>query len=191
MIPQIEVPIYSVRSQRIILDSDLAKIYGVPIKRLNEQVKRNRTRFPPDFMFQLTLEEAQNLRSQNATLSGVQNPRSQFATLKTGGWGKHRKYLPYAFTEHGALMAANVLNSPRAVAMSVYVIRVFVRIRETVIWNEVIEKRFTAIESVLLEHDESLRKLLIQIKPLLLPPPEKIKKRIGFHSSYASQFAIY
>ena len=190
MLPNhIENLIHSVRGHRVILDSDLAAIYGVPTKRLNEQVKRNQKRFPADFMFQITREEAQSLRSQIATSSDEPDSRSQFATLKNHR-GRHRKYRSYAFTEHGALMAANVLNSPRAVAMSVYVIRVFVRIRETVIWNEVIEKRFSIIEKVLLEHDESLRKLLAQIKPLLMPGPEKSKKRIGFHSRHELESAI-
>src|SRR5437870_8496858 len=101
---QIDSMIRSIRGVRVMLDNDLAKIYGVPTFRFNEAVKRNKERFPPDFMFQLTAEE-------NASL------RSQFAILETGR-GRHRKYRPYAFTEHGALMAANILNSPRAVQMS-------------------------------------------------------------------------
>ena len=104
------------RGQKVMLDSDLAELYGVPTKRLNEQVKRNIDRFPPDFMFRLSQEEAEILRSQNATLKG--------------GRGQHRKYLPYAFTEHGAIMAATVLNSQRAVEMSVFVVRAFVQLRE-------------------------------------------------------------
>lgn len=170
----IETLIHSVRGHRVILDSDLAKLYGVPTKRLNEQVKRNRKRFPHDFAFKLTQEEIN---------------RSQFAT----GSQKHHdpRFLPYVFTEHGALMAANVLNSPRAVAMSVYVIRIFVKIRETVIWNDVIEKRFAVIEKVLLDHDETLRKLLTQIKPFLLPSPERHKKKIVFHSHHANAFAVH
>jgi hypothetical protein len=101
--------IHEVREQKVILDADLARIYGVTTKRLNEQVKRNQERFPGDFAFQLTVEEAESLRSQ-------------IATLKRGR-GQHRKYRPYAFTEHGAIMAANVLNSTRAVQMSVFVVR--------------------------------------------------------------------
>src|SRR5262245_8039017 len=121
-IEPIEPVIRVIRGKRVILDADLAKIYGVITKRLNEQLKRNRKRFPQDFMFRLTKEETaelSRLRSQNATLD-----RSQFAT----GSQKHRdpRALPYAFTEHGSVMAANVLNSERAVAMSVYVVRAFV-----------------------------------------------------------------
>ena len=111
----ITLAIASVRGQRVILDADLAALYGVETRRLNEQVKRNPTRFPPDFMFQLAVEEQTALRSQ-------------IAILKTGR-GQHRKYLPYAFTEHGAIMAATLLNSPRAVQVSVYVVRAFVQLR--------------------------------------------------------------
>jgi hypothetical protein len=104
--------IRSIRSKRVILDGDLAGLYGVPTHRFNEAVKRNLDRFPPDFMFRLSKDE----------WNGLQALRSQIAIVNTGR-GAHRKYLPMAFTEHGALIAANVLNSPRAVAMSVYVIR--------------------------------------------------------------------
>jgi ORF6N domain len=103
------------RGQRVLLDAELAALYGVTTKRFNEQVRRNRERFPEDFMFQLTPEESASLRSQFATLEG--------------GRGQHRKYLPYAFTEHGAIMAATILNSPQAVEMSVYVVRAFVQLR--------------------------------------------------------------
>lgn len=111
----IESFIRTIRGRKVLLDTDLARIYGVPTKRLNEQVRRNLDRFPDDFMFQLTPEEIDSLRSQ-------------IATLKLGR-GEHRKYLPYAFTEHGAIMAANVLNSPQAVRMSVFVVRAFVKMR--------------------------------------------------------------
>src|SRR5207302_944070 len=134
-LPDISSLIFGLRSRRVILDTDLAKIYGVPTKRLNEQLRRNIDRFPKDFAFQLTPQEWAALRSQFATLETgrteiieTRDLRSQFATSKSGRGG--RRYLPYAFTEHGALMAANVLNSPRAVAMSVYVIRAFVKMRE-------------------------------------------------------------
>jgi hypothetical protein len=106
-----------VRGHKVLLDADLAALYGVTTKRFNEQVRRNATRFPEDFMFRLSAEEWDSLRSQ-------------LATLKTGR-GQHRKYLPLAFTEHGAIMAATILNSPRATEVSVYVVRAFVRLRET------------------------------------------------------------
>jgi len=104
-----------IRGQRVLLDSDLAALYGVTAKRLNEQVRRNADRFPPDFAFLLTEQEVNSLRSH-------------FATLDVGR-GKHRKYRPWAFTEHGAIMAASILSSPRAVEMTVYVVRAFVRLR--------------------------------------------------------------
>ena len=161
--------IVRVRGQAVILDSDLAGLYGVPTKRLNEQVKRNKERFPEDFMFQLTRDEAndwQRLRSQNATLKR----------------GQHRKYLPYAFTEHGAIMAANVLNSPRAVEMSVFIVRAFVKMREQLVATAMLEKRLAEIEKNLLTHNDALRDLYRKIRPLLLPPPEKPKGKIGFQA---------
>ncbi len=159
--------IFTVRGQRVILDADLAHIYGVPTKRLNEQVRRNADRFPSDFMIQLTASEKKE----------VQSLRSQFATLKRG---RHIKYLPYAFTEHGAIMAANVLNSPEAIRMSVFVVRAFVKMREALISRSELERRLLQIENVLLEHDESIRELYEAIRPLLLPPPEPNRKKIGF-----------
>jgi hypothetical protein len=121
--------IYFIRGQKVVLDKDLAGLYGVTTKRLNEQVKRNRERFPVDFMFQLTPEEAESLRSHMAT-SNVDTNRSQFAT----GSQKPRdqRYLPYVFAEHGALMAASVLNTPRAGEMSPFVMRAFGKLREMV-----------------------------------------------------------
>ncbi|HMZ02450.1 MAG TPA: ORF6N domain-containing protein, partial [Burkholderiaceae bacterium] len=115
----ITLRIASVRGQRVIVDADLATLYEVETKRLNEAVRRHLARFPADFMFQLTAEEWLALRSQFATLNDA-----------PAGRGRHRKYLPYAFTEHGALMAATLLNSPRAVEVSIYVVRAFVRLRE-------------------------------------------------------------
>jgi hypothetical protein len=169
---QIEPLIRSIRDQRVILDSDLAALYGVPTKRLNEQVKRNIDRFPADFAFQLQQEEWMSLRSQ-------------IATLKTGRGG-HRKYLPCAFTEHGALMAANVLNTPRAVSMSVYIIRAFVKMREGQAANAAILKRLAEIDKTLLLHDSALRDIYQKLRPLLEPPPIPPKPEIGFHVKEAS-----
>jgi hypothetical protein len=166
--PDVDGLIRTIRNQRVILDSDLAALYAVPTFRFNEAVKRNQDRFPLDFRFQLSKEEADALTSQ-------------FAILKTGR-GQHRKYLPWAFTEHGALMAANILNSPRAVSMSVYVIRAFIRLREELAANTTLEKRLAVIEKTLVSHDSALRDVIQKIRPLLLPPPEPPRKRIGFHS---------
>ena len=173
--------IREIRSQKVILDSDLAGVYGVTTKRLNEQFRRNRSRFPEDFAFQLTAEEAVNLRSQNATASpAVAFLRSQSAILKKGR-GQHRKYRPYAFTEHGALQAANILNSSRAVQMSLFVIRAFVKMRETLATNNAMEKRLVQIDNTLVLHDSALRDLYQKLRPLLAPPPDPPPKpRIGF-----------
>jgi phage regulator Rha-like protein len=154
-----------IRGFRVVLDADLAALYGVPTKRLNEQVKRNAERFPDDFMFQLTKEESESLRSQ-------------FATSKSGRGG--RRSLAYAFTEHGAIMAANVLNSKRAIHMSVYVVRAFVRMRQALITRTDMEKRLAEIEKTLIGHDAALRDLYEKIRPLLLPPPALPHPRIGF-----------
>ena len=122
-VESIERSILLIRGQKVILDRTLAKLYGVSTKALNQAVKRNPQRFPPDFMFQLTMEEA---KAEGSTQGSVL--RSQIVTLRIGH-GRHRKYLPLAFTEHGAIMAAMILNSPRAIQMSVYVERAFVRFR--------------------------------------------------------------
>ena len=143
-----------IRGRKVILDADLAELYEVPTKRLNEQVRRNKGRFPEDFMFQLTSKEAGLLRSQ-------------IATSKEGSGG--RRYFPYVFTEHGTLMAANVLNNKRAVTMSIYVIRAFVRLRETFVNNEDLEERLAEIERILLDHNAGLRELYKKIRPLSLP----------------------
>jgi len=163
----LESLIFTVRGQRVILDADLAHMYGVPTKRLNEQVRRNADRFPPDFLIQLTPSETKE----------IQGLRSQFATLKRG---RHIKHLPHAFTEHGAIMAANILNSPDAIRMSVFVVRAFIKMREALISRSELERRLLQIENILLAHDESIRELYDQIRPLLLPPPTPPKKRIGF-----------
>jgi hypothetical protein len=157
-----------VRGQRVILDADLARIYGVQTFRFNEAVKRNQARFPEDFRFQLSKEEAEALTSQTA-----------IPKIPSGRGG--RRTLPWVFTEHGALQAANILNSPHAVAMSVYVIRAFVRLREEVAANVLLEKRLASIEKTLVGHDIALRDVIKKIRPLLLPPPDPPNKSIGFH----------
>ena len=175
--------IVRVRGHRVILDADLARLYGVTTKRFNEAFKRNRTRFPEDFAFQLNRVEMVNLRSQIATsrsqdidwIDENENP-SQIVTGSHGG----RRYLPWVFTEHGALMAANILRSERAVQMSVYVIRAFVRLREHVAANTAIIKRLAEIDKSLLQHDIALRDIYHKLLPLLEPAPEPRKRRIGF-----------
>src|SRR5260370_26641648 len=174
----------AVRDQKVVLDSGLAVVYGVTTKRLNEQLRRNRRRFPEDFAFQLTAKEFEAQRSQFATLEerGVRTAGSnwsQIATLKTGR-GQHRKYRPWAFTEHGALQVANILRSDRAIAMSVYVIRAFIELRERIAANTAILKRLAEIDKALLEHDTALQDIYQKLLPLLAPPPEPPRRQIGF-----------
>jgi hypothetical protein len=163
--------ILTIRGQKVILDADLAAVYGVPTYRFNEAVKRNRRRFPEDFMFQLTPDEHTGLISQ-------------IAMSKPGRGG--RRTPPYAFTEHGAVMAANILRSERAVQMSVFVVRAFVVMREQLLNRAELEKRLAEIEKALMSHDAALRDLYQKIRPLLLPPPDPPRKQIGFHVKEAS-----
>jgi len=159
--------ILTVRGQKVILDVDLARLYGVETKVLNQAVKRNAERFPSDFMFSLTQEEWGELSAL----------RSQIVTLKRG---EHSKYPPKAFTEHGAIMAANVLSSPQAVEMGVFVVRAFVKLREQLLNRSELEARLNKIERDLSGHDAALRELYRQLRPLLLPPQAPPRKSIGF-----------
>jgi hypothetical protein len=180
--PSNEPLIVVVRNRRVVLDFDLAAIYGVETRALNQAIKRNRARFPSDFAFQLTGEEFTDLKSHFVTSSGspVAMPQSWVQSMDDSHGG--RRKLPWAFTEHGALMAANVLRSARAVEMSVYVVRAFVRQREQLATSAEILKRLAEIDRKLLEHDDALVIIWKQLKPLLLPPPSNPKPRIGFHS---------
>jgi hypothetical protein len=154
------------RNQKIILDSDLAELYGVSVKRLNEQVKRNPQRFPADFLFTLTAAEYRDLKSQNATSS-------------SGHGG--RRYLPNAFTEHGAIMAASVLNSRRAVEMSIFVVRAFVEMREALLVNQKVVAKLSQLESRLDDHDTEIQDLVEAIRELMAPPSPN-HRRIGFEA---------
>jgi len=151
-----------IRGQRVLLDSDLAQLYGVETRRLNEQIKRNSGRFPPDFMFQLTKLEVENLMSQ-------------FATSSWGG----RRYLPMAFTEHGAIMAASVLNSDRAVEMSVYVVRAFVQLRAVLLDHQALADKLAALERRVTHHDNSLAEVIAAIRALMAQP-KPASRPIGF-----------
>ena len=166
----VESRILFLRHQRVILDLDLAQLYGVPVKRLNEQVKRNQERFPSDFLFQLTEKEHNALRSQ-------------FATSKKRRGG--RRYTPYAFTEHGAIMAATVLNSERAVQMSVFVVRAFVRLREMLATNRRLARKIDELENRLNSNDSVIWELFTAIKKLMAPD-RKRRARIGFQLPPAS-----
>jgi hypothetical protein len=162
---QIERRIVVIRGQKVILDADLAALYGVTTKRLNEQVKRNAARFPGDFAFELTDAEAAILRSQNATSSGTH-----------GG----RRYRPNVFTEHGAVMAASVLNTPRAVEISVYVVRAFIRLREALATHAEIAHKVAALERKMEDHDAAIGELIEIVERLTEPPAPGPSRRIGF-----------
>ena len=160
----VESRIYFFRHQRVILASHLAELYGVSVKHLNQQIKRNREKFPSDFMFQLTTAEDKVLRSQ-------------IVTSKQGSGG--RRYPPYAFTEHGAIMAATVLNSKRAVAMSVFVVRAFVRLRNMLATNRRLAAKINELEKRMDGNDDTLLDLFQAIKELMTVKHSS-RRRIGF-----------
>jgi phage regulator Rha-like protein len=160
-IERIEQKIYVLRGERVMIDSDLAEIYGVTTFNFNKAVKRNINRFPEDFMFQLTKEEYESLRFQ-------------IGMSKTGRGG--RRYLPYVFTEHGAIMAANILSSERAVEASVQVVRAFVKLRQMLASNAELAKKVEALEK---KYDAQFKVIFDAIKKLMLPP-DKPKGNIGF-----------
>ncbi len=162
------------------LGVDLAEIYKVPVKRLNEQVKRNIRRFPSDFMFQLTIREVENLKSQFVTSSRNETNRSQIAT----GSQKHRdpRYLPYAFTEHGIAMLSSVLNSPRAVQMNIYVIRAFIKMREMLAIDKNLELKLLGFQAELKKQGKDIDDIISVLKKLL-DEPIKPPGPLGFVTS--------
>jgi hypothetical protein len=201
-VPPLEPFIFTLRGHRIILDADLAKLYGVTTKALNQALRRNLDRFPSDFAFQLIAEEIRNIRSHvidNPPQSGENEEKTNWSQsvassrFETKGppepslFSRHdslhrgRVYLPWAFTEHGALMAANILRSQLAAHMSVYVVRAFVKLRQGVLENEGLSRRMAEAELALREHDAALADVYDKLEPLLEPPPESHPKRVmGF-----------
>jgi hypothetical protein len=173
-ISSIESAIYLLRGQRVMLDSDLAAIYGVSTRQLNQQLKRNRSRFPDDFAFQLSTEEFRNLKSQIAT------PSLMSQSVTSSGHGGRRK-LPWAFTEHGALMLASVLNSEVAVQASVRVVRAFVKLREMIAANAQLAAKLEELERRFDSHDEAIANLFATLKQLVEPSEAPKKREIGFH----------
>ena len=165
--------IIELRDKKVMIDRDLAKLYGVKVKRLNEQVKRNIKRFPDDFMFQVTKEESDSLRSHLA----ASNSRSQIATLKQG---KNIKYLPYVFTEQGVAMLSSVLNSERAIQVNILIMRAFTKLREILLTHKDLAIKIETLERKYAEHDQTIKTIFGAIKQLLEPPPVKPKPRIGF-----------
>ena len=165
----VERSILLIRSQKVILDRTLAKLYGVSTSVLNQAVRRNSERFPPDFVFQLTTEEAQAL--------DLTNTRSQIVTLKPAR-GKHIKYRPYAFTEHGILMLSSVLRSERAVQVNIQIMRAFVRLREILASNAELNHRLDALEH---KYDQRFRVVIDAVNHLMTPPTRK-RRPIGFRA---------
>jgi len=161
-IERVTQSIFILRGHRVMLDSDLADLYGVDTRRLNEQVRRNRNRFPKDFVFELTAPEFANLKSQFATSS----------------WGGRRKR-PFVFTEHGAVMAATVLNSKRAIEMTIYVVRAFVQLRQLLNPNKELAQKLAELERKLATHDQAITGIINTIRELVTPPLPK-KRSIGF-----------
>lgn len=161
--------IFVARGHRVIIDSDLAGLYGVETKRLNEQVRRNIERFPEDFVFDLTAEEFAALRSQSAT-------------SKRGG----RRYLPYVFTEHGALQAASILKSPRAVEVSIYVVRAFVQLRAMLAAHKDLAAKLEGLERKLGSHDQAIAGLIHAVRELMLPA-KPMKRPIGFTADLSDE----
>jgi phage regulator Rha-like protein len=185
---QIQSMIYEIRGQKIMLDRDLAILYEVEVKRLNESVKRNIERFPEDFMFQLTDDEWNSLQSQFVTINSEgNNLRSQIATSKTNRGG--RRYAPYAFTEHGVLMLSNVLNSAKAINMSIEIIRVFDKLRKYTLEQKPRDIRIEELHKLLMLHientdhkfsdyDKTIKQIVYALNNLIAEPPKT--RRIGF-----------
>ena len=166
----IERRIYLIRGQKVMIDEDLAELYGVPTKRLNEQVRRNRKRFPADFMFQLTKEEEQNLRSQ-------------FATSRSGHGGRRSR--AYVFTEQGVAMLSSVLNSERAIEVNITIMRAFVKLRQMLESNEELNRKFAAVIRKLSTHDKYFKVVCDELTKLK-EQPSPSRKQIGFKSSNQS-----
>ncbi len=166
IVDRIEPLIHAIRGQNVVLDSDLAALYGVPTRTLNQAVKRNLDRFPGDFMFPLTPDEFDGLRSQIV-----------ISNVGRGG----RRHPPYAFTEHGVVMAASVLSSPQAVEVSVFVMRAFVKLRQLAVAHKGMSAKLDQLERQVGDHDVSIRQLVAAIRQLMSPPAAK-PKRMGFHT---------
>ena len=163
---KVDSRILVLRGQKVILDADLAELYGVPVRQLNQQVKRNAKRFPLAFRFQVSAQELKNLRSQNV--------------ISSEGHGGTR-YRPYVFTEHGAIMAATVLNSERAIEMSVFVVMAFVRMRRAIATNRQVLAKLAEVERRLESHDADIQDLMDAIRELI-NPPDPPRRRIGFEA---------
>ncbi|MSU79184.1 MAG: ORF6N domain-containing protein [Gemmataceae bacterium] len=167
LLEQIEPKILLVRDERIILDVDLAALFGVTTKRLNEQVKRNQVRFPPTFMFKLTESKKAEVVANCDHLGNL----------------KYSSQIPNAFTEHGAIMAASILNSPIAVEVSIFVVKAFVKLRQLALNHQEIQRKLTDLERTVSGHDDAIQQIVAALRQLMVPKEEsKPKRRIGFHA---------
>lgn len=172
-IGEIAQRIHLIRGQRVVLNSDLASFYGETTKRFNQQVRRYLARFPADFMFQLAAEEATSLRLQSATLDAT-------GVDSKSGRGRYSKYLPMAFTKHGAIMAATLLNSPRATELSVYVVRAFIELRGILASNRELAGKVNTLERKVFRHERHIAELVDSMSELLAAPRPPPKRSIGF-----------
>jgi hypothetical protein len=161
---KIEERILLIRGDKVIIDADLAEFYGTSTKRLNEQMRRNRDRFPEDFAFRLTAEEKSEVVAKCDHLANL----------------KYSNVMPYAFTEHGALMAAGILNTPRAVEVSVFVVRAFVKLRSAIAEHKELAQKLSQLERKLVQHDQQIVALMQAIRRLMNPEPIPRRRRIGF-----------
>ena len=178
--------IFTIRGQRVMLDTDLAGLYDTTTSAFNQAIRRNHARFPVDFAFQLSAKEYAALKSQ-IVISKVETRMSSQNVITSSPQRRRLGHRPWVFTEHGAVMAANVLRSPKAIEMSVYVVRAFIRQREELATNATILKRLAEIDRTLLEHDSALQILWKRLQPLLTPPPEPPRKELGFHVGLRKQ----
>ncbi len=181
---RIERAILVIRGQKVMLDSDLAALYEVQTRTLVQAVKRNLNRFPPDFMFQLTREEAESSRSQSVILNAAADGDEALRR------GRNVKYLPYAFTEHGVTMLSSVLRSPRAVQVNIAIVRAFVRLRQVLAANEDLARRIEDLEERFTEYQEQLPAVVVEVFRQILAPPDTdpgTERRIGFRGELAGR----
>ena len=174
---RIEQGILLIRGEKVLLDQDLASLYGVEPRVLNQAVKRNRDRFPPDFMFQLTWKEAEALRSQTVILKNMDTTPAEEGNSRRG---KHRKYRPYAFTEQGVAMLSSVLNSKRAIGVNIEIMRAFVRLRQMLASHAQLRRKLQPLER---KYDAQFKVVFDAIRELMEPGQKAKKGRIGFHGA--------
>jgi hypothetical protein len=181
----IATKILFIRGQRVMLDRDLARLYGVSLKVLNQAVKRNIQRFPSDFMYRLTLQEVKDSRSQIVTLNSELSMVQEVGDLESGNitskQGQNIKYLPYAFTEQGVAMLSSVLNSERAIRVNIMIMRAFVKLKELLLTHKDLAEKIAELEKKYDTHDDKIQLIFEAIRKLLEPQPEPKKPPIGFH----------